>query len=314
MRRRVVLAWVVLCAWCVSMGGLTAQPAAGGAGSAVAEQPDYSDVVYGPHPRNVLDVWKSLKAGSGPSPVLIYFHGGSFKAGDKAMVRKKPVFEGALNAGIAVVSANYRFSSDQAYPGPMLDGARAVQFVRSKAEAWGLDPNRVALSGGSAGGTMALWIALHNDLADPQSSDPISRISTRVQCLMAYAAPSCLVPELIHKYTGTKAVGGALAQLFGASSVQELQTQEMKKKMADGSPFAHASSDDPPLMVVYGGKLSDLPFPEDASQKLWIHHVGLGVPLKEQYDRLGLEFQMLSDDSRPTDGEEVAFLLRHFGK
>ena len=52
---------------------------------------------------------------------------------DKAIVLTRPVFEECMKAGISVVSANYRFSTDAPFPAQMHDGARAVQFVRSKA-------------------------------------------------------------------------------------------------------------------------------------------------------------------------------------
>jgi len=288
--------------------GKAQKSAAEAEGDAQPASPTSSDVSYGPHPRDILDFWKAES--SGPTPVLIYYHGGSFKAGDKSNVLTQPVFEACLKAGISVVSANYRFSSDAPFPAPMLDGARAVQFVRFKAKEWNIDPERVALSGGSAGGTMALWIALHDDLADPRSADPVARESTRVRCVAAHGAPSVIQPDLIQKQTGARAVGGALAQLFGASTAEELETPEMKKLTADASPLTHASKDDPPLFVIYHGRPSDTPFPADAPQSLWIHHVCLGVPLKEKYDALGLEFQIFSQDNPAPEGAELRFLQK----
>ncbi|MCX7011517.1 MAG: alpha/beta hydrolase, partial [Candidatus Sumerlaeota bacterium] len=271
--------------------------------------PTLSDVSYGAHARDVLDVWKAESAG--PAPVLIYYHGGSFKAGDKSNVLTFPAFEPCLAAGITVVSANYRFSTDAPFPAPMLDGARAVQFVRAKAKEWNIDPGRVALSGGSAGGTMALWIALHDDLADRRSTDTVARESTRVQCVAARGAPSTIQPERIMELTGAKAMRGAILQLYGVATPEELDTPEMKERTAEASPLTHATKDDPPLFVIYHGRLSDAPFPEGASQKDWIHHVCLGMPLKEKYDALGLEFDLYSQDNPAPEGAELEFLKTH---
>ena len=62
------------------------------------------------------------------------------------------------------------------------DAARALQTIRSKAREWNLDPRRIGAMGVSAGACTSLWLALHNDLADPKSSDPIARESTRLTC------------------------------------------------------------------------------------------------------------------------------------
>ena len=55
---------------------------------------------------------------------------------------------------------------------PLEDAARALQFVRSKAAQWNLDKQRIGASGGSAGACSALWLAFHDDMADPNSQDP----------------------------------------------------------------------------------------------------------------------------------------------
>src|SRR3954464_6514284 len=93
-------------------------------------EPTLADVRYGKYDRDVLDVFQVKTAK--PAPVLIYFHGGGWLGGDKKSLDPAPF----LKAGIAVVTANYRFTTgtpDAApYPAPMLDSARVVQFVRSK--------------------------------------------------------------------------------------------------------------------------------------------------------------------------------------
>src|SRR4029077_5419025 len=162
------------------------------------------------------DFWQAKS--DQPTPVLIFFHGGSFKAGDKSIVLTRPIFEECLQAGISVVSANSRFSPDASYPAPMHDGARAVQFVRSKAKEWKIDPARIAVSGSSAGATLALWIALRDDLADQSSNDPVSRLSTRVTCASPHSGTAGLDSVYFQKHAGVSRQCAALWQLFGTSS------------------------------------------------------------------------------------------------
>lgn len=274
-----------------------------------AEAARQSDVAYGPHERQRLDLWRAKS--DKPTPVFIFFHGGSFKAGDKSIVTGRPIFQECLEAGISVVSANYRFSSDAPYPAPMLDGARAVQFVRSRAQEWNLDPQRIAVSGSSAGATLALWIALHDDLAVAGSDDTIARFSTRVTCASPHSGTAGLAAAYFQRHAGVARQGAALWQLFGAASQAEFDSPAKQALAREASPLTHATADDPPLFLTYQGAAAEAPFAPDAAQSNWIHHVCLGLPLKARFDELGKEC-VLHDTARPpTAGEEIAFLKKH---
>ena len=91
-----------------------------------------------------------------------------------------------LDKGISVAAINYRYTQngveDKVEPpvkAPLGDAARALQFVRSKAAEWNLDKQRIGATGGSAGACTSLWLAFHDDMADPKSDDPVARESTR---------------------------------------------------------------------------------------------------------------------------------------
>lgn len=274
-----------------------------------ATQPTFADVPYGSHPRQRLDCWRA--AAEGPTPVLIFFHGGSFKAGDKANILTRPIFAECLDAGISVVSANYRFSSEAPFPAPMHDGARAVQFVRTMAAAWNIDPARIAVSGSSAGATLALWIALHDDLADAGSGDPVARQSTRVRCATPHSGTAGLEPEYFQRHAGVTKLGAALWQLFGVASQPQSVAPGLRAAMHDASPLTHATADDPPLFLTYAGDPAEAPFAADAPQGAWIHHVALGLPLQARYQALGLPCDIYHHARPAAAGAEAAFLQRH---
>jgi acetyl esterase len=275
----------------------------------VDARPTFADIAYGPHARNQLDLWRAKS--EQPAPVLIFFHGGSFKAGDKSMIVQRPILGECLQAGIAVVSANYRFSSDAPFPAPMHDGARAVQFVRSMAKSWNIDPARIAVSGSSAGATLALWIALHDDLANPASADPVARLSTRVMCATPHSGTAGLEPEYFQKHAGVTKLGAALWQLFGAATQAELLTPEKRSLTREASPLQHASADDPPLFLTYAGDPAEAPFSASSAQNAWIHHVCLGLPLKARYDTLGVPCEIYYHSKPAPAGAEIVFLKRH---
>src|SRR5688572_33232386 len=110
--------------------------------------PDHADVRYGPHERNVLDVW--LAKSPAPTPLVIYYHGGGFRAGDKRTLNVE-LLKKLLASGITVAAVNYRLSGTATYPAAMLDSARALQYLRHRAQRYSIDPIRVGAFGGSAG-------------------------------------------------------------------------------------------------------------------------------------------------------------------
>src|SRR6266540_1533251 len=79
-------------------------------------KPDLADVKYGPHGRNVLDLWKA-KADA-PTPLVVFIHGGGFRGGDKGNL-PAPLLERCLKEGVSVASINYRLSQHAPFPAPM---------------------------------------------------------------------------------------------------------------------------------------------------------------------------------------------------
>jgi len=145
------------------------QRAGGGQGErSRGPNPTFENVAYGPHERNVLDFWKA--EAERPAPLVVFIHGGGFVGGDKAKVRGSPVLARCLEAGVSFAAINYRFRKHAPIQDIVRDCARAIQFLRTKAGEWHIDPKRIASYGGSAGAGTSLWLAFHDDLADPDAS------------------------------------------------------------------------------------------------------------------------------------------------
>jgi acetyl esterase/lipase len=111
----------------------------------------------------------------------------------------------------------------------MHDGARAVQYLRSRAKEWNLDPARVAATGGSAGAGISLWLAFHADLADPKSKDPVARQSDAADLRGRARGPVVLRPA-VHQGSRDAALaageagwrGGVLHRATCASLLREI--------------------------------------------------------------------------------------------
>lgn len=284
-------------------------------GRAALPEPSLSDVAYGEHPRQVLDFYRA-EAGE-PTPVVVYLHGGAWVNGDKRDIGKRN-FERCLEAGISLVSINYRYVRQAREAGveppvswPMHDAARAVQFVRSKAEEWNLDPERIATSGTSAGACTALWIALHDDLADPDEEDPLARLSTRVSCAAVDSAQTTLDPRQMRACTPNNTYGGHAFGINGRSEEDFARFLDERERLLPWieaySPAAQADAGDPPIFLVYE-RAPDFGKPQrDAT-----HSANFGVGLKRALDGFGVSCELAypgSEESRH-DGMESYLIDR----
>ena len=183
-----------------------------------------------------------------------------------------------LMRGISVAVVNYRLTP---LPDPVYDAARALQFLRYHAKALRIDRERIAATGFSAGGTTALWLALHDDLADPSSPDPIARESTRLRGADGPGAQTSIDPAILRKWGLREAVNHYMIfNCMGFKSVKEMDEKyDSKKDMyKEFSPVTHIDADDPEIRV-YALDLK--------RQGNWIHHGIFGAELKKEADRKG---------------------------
>lgn len=244
----------------------------------------HADVKYGPYDRNVMDVW--LAEANQPTPVLVSIHGGGFRGGNKSV--DPGLLRECLDSGISVVAITYRLSDEAIAPAQFLDAARAVQFIRSKAGDWNLDPSRIAATGGSAGAGLSLWLGFHDDLADPDNDDPVLRQSTRLTGMAVYNGQTSYDPRFIRDlFPGTDTYQHtALAQLYDVDLGQlDNLPAEKYRLFEEVSPLTHLSRDDPPALLIYASQMDT----RITNPGTGIHHPRFGEVLQEKMDDLGIE-------------------------
>lgn len=110
--------------------------------------PAFANVKYGPHNRNIFDLWQAKS--DKPTPLIVFIHGGGFVGGDKSKIPPKAL-QTALDAGASVMSVNYRFRESAPIQDILRDCARAIQFVRLNSANYNIDSKRIASFGSSAG-------------------------------------------------------------------------------------------------------------------------------------------------------------------
>jgi acetyl esterase/lipase len=269
---RAAICLLVLTSAAASAGRPAAQP-----------EPTAGDVAYGEHTRQVLDFWRA--PGEGPRPLLLIIHGGGWLNNDKTsfMARRHKRDIAWMHArGVSVAAINYRYSSIAPLPAPVHDAARSLQFLRHKAEAWGIDKERIVATGSSAGGCTALWLATHDDLADPEATDPVARQSTRLTAAVAVAAQTAIDPMILKTWFGDHEVTHQMihtAAGFKSRAAMFAGYEAAAPVYAEFSPITHLDKDDPPILLSYGGKvavMSDL-----------IHHPIFGVQFKRRATAVG---------------------------
>ena len=276
--------------------------------AASAPKPTLSELAYGDHDRQVLDFWKAPS--DKPTPLVFVIHGGGWMGGSKERLNRFVDAPALLKEGISVVAINYRLMKhaegvNPPVKAPLHDAARALQFVRSKAAEWNIDKSRIAAAGASAGACSSLWLLYHDDLADPESEDPIARESTRLYCAAVNNAQTTLDPKQMKEWTPNSKYGG---HAFGMNSFDQFlsERENILPWIAEYSPYALASTDDPPVYLYYKGAAPAIGKP----QKDPTHTANFGLKLQERCKQLGLNCELMYRGAKhATHKDSTAYLI-----
>lgn len=174
-----------------------------------------ANLSYGPHGvRNLLDLYRHRSA-PGNAPVLIHFHGGYYRTGYKNS-QALPLLHRLAERGWVTISANYRLGHAAGFEPHLTDAKRVVAWVRTHAREWGVDPDRIVLSGSSAGAHMSALAALTP--GDPRFQPGFEDVDTSVSAVVG--------------------LGGFYGSYFDGDP--------------DSDPLTHAHADAPPFLIVHG--------------------------------------------------------------
>ncbi len=252
---------------------------------------------YGTHERQVFDFWQAKS--DKPTPLVLYIHGGGWRGGDKNGL-SGTVIQQYLDNGISVAAINYRYVQNAVelkieppVKAPLEDAARALQYIRSKAGEWNIDKKRIGATGGSAGACSSLWLAFHDDLADPKSEDKIARESTRLYCAAVNGAQVTLDPKPLREWMPNYGYG---AHAFGLANFQELydKRENVLKWIKEYSPMEHVTKDDPPIFMEYPNPKNTPKVGEKQADPT--HSVVMGIKLAEKLKEVGVEVILVYPD------------------
>jgi hypothetical protein len=247
--------------------------------------PIAADVSYGPSPNQLVDVFVP-PAAQDPCPVLIWY-GGIWKPAKHAVDPGK-----FFPSNIAVVAVETRTLTDgmQEKASPpvsyvMNDAVRAVQFIRLNAAKWNLDPKRIAVGGGSQGTLPALYVGCSGEHANPASSDPVERVSSKVVCVAAFRSQPTIDPKRMQEWVPGVSWG---APALGMNFEESLHhREELLPVIQKWSPDALLNKDAAPIYFENEWGLTQPEDPKITEANYKVHSPAWGVGFKKLADSVG---------------------------
>jgi acetyl esterase/lipase len=253
------------------------------------ERATFINEKYGPHERNLFDIW--LAKSEKPTPLVVYIHGGGFVGGDKSKYYLSHDWPRFLENGISIATINYRFMNEAPYGilSCMNDAKRCVQYLRFHSEKFNIDKTRIACTGGSAGAGTALWLAFSDDMACETNADPVLRESTRLTCAGAFATQATYDIFQWDEILGmtlsqTPEQLQAIARAFGFKSVEG---RDLKKEthIRDNLDFLAKMNKNASPVFICNRHNAGIPETHDDIN----HHPLHAKALKERAEQVGLE-------------------------
>lgn len=205
------------------------------------------DVAYvdGGHERHVLDLYLPDRSDAKPA-LVVYIHGGGWRQGSKDKTPLAPILE----AGFAAASINYRLSQHATFPAQIYDCKAAIRFLRSKADEYGYNADKIGVWGGSAGGHLVALLGTSAGVEAVEGDLGVTGVSSRVQAVCDYFGPTDLLK--MNAQSGPDSAIDHDAPNSPESQMLGGTLQEIPDVANAASPKTYVTSDDPPFYILHG--------------------------------------------------------------
>jgi acetyl esterase/lipase len=205
------------------------------------------DVIYGRKPGVALtmDVFQPEKPnGLG----IIFVVSGGWFSSKEAIA--PTVYETFMERGYTVFAVVHGSQPKFQIPEIVQDMHRAVRFIRYNAEKFGIHPDQIGVTGGSAGGHLSLTLGTQGGPGKPDAKDPVDRVSSAVQCVACFFPPTDF---LNYGHAGTNAVGFGILKSFQPAFGAASETAEGREKLGRQiSPIYFVHSNQAPTLIIHG--------------------------------------------------------------
>jgi acetyl esterase/lipase len=236
-----------------------------------AEAPrDVTNIAYAQVQGKTLALDLHLPANVKQPPLVVYLHGGAWRAGDKT---EYPKF--LVQRGYAVASVDFRSSNDARFPAQLHDIKAAIRFLRAQAKQYGYGADRIAIAGASSGAHLAALVATTNGVAELEGNEgDHAKESSAVQALVSWFGASNLTTILAQSTPyGLNVREPALKLLLGGTPDE----QPALAKLA--SPITHVDAKDPPALLLHGDQDRQMPVNQTLELEAGLRRAGVPVEL-----------------------------------
>ncbi|WP_369254262.1 alpha/beta hydrolase fold domain-containing protein [Streptomyces sp. R35] len=262
----------------------------------------------------LLDV--HVPATEEPVPAVVWIHGGGWLEGDRRYppptIPVELLHGSVLQAGLALVCIDYRHSLEAPFPAQLHDVKAAIRYVRRFADTLGIDGDRIAVWGESAGGHLAALSGLvgSNDRqgVDLEGSEGTTEESSSVRAVVDWYGVSELISLLSHTLPAVPGLDypSPFTALLGGATGDELVA-----RAAIASPVTHvtAGSPPPPFLLIHGTNDGLVPYSQSEALAEALEQIGADVTLQPVAD--ADHIFLGAADVGPIVAQSVDFLVRH---
>ena len=241
-------------------------------------------------------------AGTSNHTGVLLVHGGGWENGDRTQLRGYGILLGRI--GYTCVACEYRLSGEAQWPAQLHDVKSALRWMRVNSGRLGIDPERIAVSGNSAGGHLSLMIAGTANAREFEGQGGHAGVGTEVAAAIAFYAPTNLDPRRGDDGDGAAdpRLDTVVAKLFG----DDTSTARIRA----ASPITYAAAGFPPTMLITGN--SDVIVAPSESLRMYRALVATGARAElHVYEGAPHAFDSLPDFGRQCAGIMALFLDRH---
>ncbi len=196
--------------------------------------------------RHRLDLYLPREPSVFPLPVIVFFHGGDWVAGDKRDAARR-LLPFVLSGRYAVVSANYRLADDARWPAQIEDAKAVIRWIRAGERRYGFDPERIGVWGEDAGAQLAMLLGTTGDIAAVEGDFGRLAPNSRVQAVVSFSGTSDVPGLLIQP--------GRIDHDMPDSPSSRLLGQppsQLADAARQASPLHWVTADDAPTLHVHG--------------------------------------------------------------
>jgi len=286
-------------AWICGSGGLLAVLAAGICGAAQADVTVENNIEYSNPDNQHLMVNMARPNGNGPFPAVLCIHGGGFRAGDRNGYNG--LIKQLAERGYVAATVEYRLAPKYQFPAAVFDCKAAVRWLRANAAKYHVDPNRIGVTGGSAGGHLVYFLGVTQDVKMFEGDGGNADQSSKVNCVVSYFGPS----DFTKSYGKSVDAAEVLPLWLGGN----LETARQKHILS--SPLYWVTPTAPPTLAIHGTKDPYVAYEQ-------------GVWIIDKLKAAGVEAEMMTmegaghgfggEDAKKADEAMFAFFDKHFKK